>query len=693
MFAASAFVFRCRAACLGAALAGFVAAGCTSPAEDASSLPLDAKASHLVTLHVLASGSYVRAVNGGGGDVDADSATAAADETLRLYDTANDATIADGMKVVLQAPNGDYVGLTSHKGTAVDATSKSTSSEDRFVLVDLTHPKGAVVTGDHVAFATSKNLYLSAATASPMSGDAKSIGATETFVVTFADAATPSGDMGAGADAGSAGGGGAGGGSSAGGSGTVVGARDPSGFFHPGVVVTAGGLDSVKARLAANDPDLTAALAALLRDLNDTTLPACPAEDASGRCHLPTTPAAPSGHITVTCGSHSAAPAGDTSCDDEKSNALAAYTHALAWYLQGDETEAQTAITFLDAWNNVTTHTGYTLNGTYSDNSPLQCGWTGTLWARAAELIRYTYPSTKYAKGWSETQATAFGAMLTRAIRPYVITPATENGNWELSQADALMQISVYNDQLADFKTAAKNWLQFIKYYVYLQADGKTPKAGNDVFECTKNGKSSSGCGVDYWWGLANASGLADGTAQETCRDLEHVQYGLGSAVNAAETAAIQQIAGVDLYGDTSVQGGQRLYAALEFQASLLKGRSNYDIGADGKNADMALVPAPSLAYSCDGTNGFTKESTGATPAQIAVVDYDATKQSSYPVQPMWEEGYNYFVNVAKKPMPNTAALLTPTASFKGNRPTLASHPLAWETLTKLGVGAIGFPQ
>jgi hypothetical protein len=43
--------------------------------------------------------------------------------------------------------------------------------------------------------------------------------------------------------------------------------------------------------------------------------------------------------------------------------------------------------------------------------------------------------------------------------------------------------------------------------------------------------------------------------------------------------------------------------------------------------------------------------------------------------------------------MPNTQALLGATASFKGNRPTLASHPLAWETLTKLGVGAVGTPQ
>jgi hypothetical protein len=431
------------------------------------------------------------------------------------------------------------------------------------------------------------------------------------------------------------------------------------------------------------------ALSALEQDISDTSLPPCPSEDSAGRCSLPATPAAPAGHVTVTCGSHSAAPAGDTSCDDEKANALAAYSHALLWYLTQDESHAQTAIQFLDGWNNVTSHVGY--QG--SDNSPLQCGWTGTLWARAAELIRYTYPQSQYAKGWSDTQATAFGAMLTRAIRPYVSTLATENGNWELSQADAFLQISVYNDQMADYLSAAQMWRTTIKYYVYLTSDGTNPTTGGDVFACTKNGKTTQGCGVDFWWGLATATGLLDGTSQETCRDLEHVQYGLGSAVNAAETAALQKISGVDLYGDTSAKGGERLLAALEFHAGLLKGRSNFDTEADGGNPDLSLVPAPSLSYTCDGLNAFTQKATTSAPAQIAPVDFGATRRSDYPVQPTWDQGYNYFTVVLGKSMPNTQALLAATSSFKGNRPTLASHPLAWETLTKLGVGATGFPQ
>jgi hypothetical protein len=464
--------------------------------------------------------------------------------------------------------------------------------------------------------------------------------------------------------------------------------RSAAGFLHPGIINTLGGLDAVRAKLAASDPDMTQALAALKQDLTDSTLPACPSEDTAGRCYLPPTPAAPASHVTVICGSHSMAPAGDTSCDDEKANAMAAYSHALLWYLTQDESEGQKAIAFLDAWNNVMSHVGYLT----SDNSPLQCGWTGTLWSRAAELIRYTYAQPQYAMGWSAAQAEAFGQMLTRAILPHVnadvtSAPDVENGNWQASEADAYLQISVYNDNMADYQLAAKDALSAMKYYIYLTADGSTPTSGKDVIVCKKNGKATHGCGKDDWWGIAKASGLLDGTTQETCRDLEHVQYGLGAFTNAAETAAIQKIAGVDLYDDTTINYGGRLLAAFELHASLLKDRSNLDTPPD-----MSLIPAPSRAYTCDGLNGFTKEQTTSAPALIAPVDFGATRKSNYPVQPTWEMAMNHFAMVESKPMPNTLALLAPTASFKGNRPTLASHPLAWETLTKLGTGSIGFP-
>jgi hypothetical protein len=79
--------------------------------------------------------------------------------------------------------------------------------------------------------------------------------------------------------------------------------------------------------------------------------------------------------------------------------AHAAYAHALLWVFTQDPTKAQKATSFMDAWAGVTKHTGDAEptdgggSGTYSDNSPLRAGWVGTLSARAAEIMRFTYPS------------------------------------------------------------------------------------------------------------------------------------------------------------------------------------------------------------------------------------------------------------------------------------------------------------
>jgi hypothetical protein len=403
---------------------------------------------------------------------------------------------------------------------------------------------------------------------------------------------------------------------------------------------------------------------------------------------------------TVTCGSHSAAPPGDTTCDSEKADSHAAYAHALLWILTGDEAEAKKSTAYMDAWAGVRMHTGYAdptnpVTTSYSDNSPLQSGWVGTIWARAAEIMRYTYPA------W--TGAAAFGQYLQALVQyinlPIPNTTELQNGNWQLSEADAWIQISVYNDNMTDYKAAVTKALAALKTYVYLTADGANPMAGGDVVDCYAAYPSphkSSGCGIDMWWGIATAASLLDGTTQETCRDLEHVQYGLGSAANAAETVAIQGIAGEDLYGDTTVNYGGRLFAAMEMQAQLLVGRSNYD----GKprnivetDPDMGWIKAPNANYTCNGLNYYTNETTKSTQALIAPVDLSATRKSDYPVQPGWDVGYNHFVNVENKQMPNSSTLLTKTSTFPGNRPLLASHPIAWETLTKLGTGNTGFPQ
>jgi hypothetical protein len=402
-----------------------------------------------------------------------------------------------------------------------------------------------------------------------------------------------------------------------------------SGFFHPGVVVTQGALSYVRDQAAAGNAPWKAALDAL---------------KASPSAMLPVMP---SPHATVYCGSHSAGPPGDTSCADEKSDSLAAYTHALLWYFTNDDTHAKAAVAIMNAWSMVTTHSGY--GG--ADNSPLECGWIGSVWPRAAEIVRYTYG------GWTQADAAKFAQTLMTAYYPYVQAGAgNKNGNWELSTADAAIQIGVFADDKNAFARGVALWKQRMPSYFYLTSDGSPD---------TSLTSACSGCGSDGWWGIAHASGLVDGVSQETCRDLEHVQYGIGAAVNAAETAKIQ---GTDLYGDPQTQGGKRLAAAMEFHAGLLKGRTN-------GTPDISDVTSGLSWLTCQDGAGL-----------VHVVDMTAAVHANVPVQPTWEIGYNELANRSMQSLPDTLSLLM------ANRPLLATHHLDWETVTNADVGSNGMP-
>jgi hypothetical protein len=194
------------------------------------------------------------------------------------------------------------------------------------------------------------------------------------------------------------------------------------------------------------------------------------------------------------------------------------------------------AIEILDAWSAV-------MKSHSLANAPLQSGWTGTVFARAAEIVRYTYD------GWPAANVARFATMLQTAYVPYLIngTPGG-NGNWELSQADALIQIAVFLDDHSLFDTAVALWKRRVPGYIYLSSDGPQP--------------------VDVGSTWNGATQYFDGLCQETCRDLSHTQYGFAGMINAAETARIQ---GVDLY---SLEA-KRIVAGLELNAGYINSNAS----------------------------------------------------------------------------------------------------------------------
>jgi len=246
--------------------------------------------------------------------------------------------------------------------------------------------------------------------------------------------------------------------------------------------------------------------------------------------------------VTVLCNSYSS---GDpAACTAEKADSEAAYAQALLWNATGNPVYAKNAIAIMTAWD--TTFTG----GHTGTNAPLQAAWAGAVWARAAEIIKYTNA------GWSPAAATAFGAWLTKEYLPEFEPPSCDNGNWELTMSEAQINIAVYNDDRTTFNEAISNWEALAPAYIYLTTDGPTPLPF--PFSCTGQSPPT--------WGFGNTPVYVNGLLQESYRDPQHANFGFAAMTDVAETA-LQQ--GVDLYQweDTA----QRLMDAMEFQAQYLK--------------------------------------------------------------------------------------------------------------------------
>ncbi|MFJ4786701.1 alginate lyase family protein [Streptomyces sp. NPDC088794] len=298
----------------------------------------------------------------------------------------------------------------------------------------------------------------------------------------------------------------------------------PATFVHPGVTVSAAQLEFARTKVNAGAQPWKGAYDQMM---------------ASKYASLTRTPAP---RATVECGSYSNPNYG---CTDEREDAIAAYTDALAWYITKDARYAQKAIQLMDAWSGtITSHT--------NSNAPLQTGWAGSSWPKAAEIIKYTYTGT-----WANSAR--FSTMLRNVYLPVVIKGSNSNGNWELSMMEAAVGISVFLEDKASYDTAMAKFRTRTAAYVYLASDGSVPKT------VPSQNLNTTAKIVSYWQGQST---FVTGLTQETCRDFVHTGYGISAISHVAETSRIQ---GADLYG-TDV--GERLRQALGFQSKYQLGEA-----------------------------------------------------------------------------------------------------------------------
>jgi hypothetical protein len=314
-----------------------------------------------------------------------------------------------------------------------------------------------------------------------------------------------------------------------------------SGFVHPGILVNRAQLEFIKGKVAANlEPWKTAFDVTKSSELGSLTYQ-------------------PHSWQTCECGPFSRP---DLGCKDEQRDSAAAYTQALLWYITGNEAYARNATNIMNAWS------GKLTGGHINANGPVQAAWCGEQFPRAAEIIRYTFP------GWNPDDITRFKTMLATQYLPSLVNGSCENGNKELSMADAIINIGVFNDDRSTFELGLKMWRGRTPAYIYLSSDGSAPvKAVN----CDS---------MPIWGNKGMTTPFVDGLLQESVRDSGHANLALAAMVNAAETARQQ---GVDLYREQA----KRIMAALEFQAQYLPPNN----ATPPKNLSFHLHPTWEIAY------------------------------------------------------------------------------------------------
>ncbi|KAF4160321.1 hypothetical protein CNMCM6069_008671 [Aspergillus lentulus] len=297
--------------------------------------------------------------------------------------------------------------------------------------------------------------------------------------------------------------------------------------------------------------------------------------------------------------------------DQFASDSTAALQLALMWYITANEDYATKATKILAAW-------GKTLRVVNGTDGQLAAALSGSQLVNAAEIIRYTYPSSSYPNGWTSDSISAFSIMVQDIlVPPASLTNTTAavaypfEANWGTSGEKFMLAAAVFTENTTLYDYAK----ELILY---------------------------SSC--------ANLSGTISptGQASESGRDQQHTQLGLGNLVEAFQITT-NQYDPQDLFAELD----NRLLSGLEYTAKYLMGGSvPYDESFVRCDADLLGGPWPVVSSS-----GMTL------------------------IRPIWEAGYAHYVNVKGLSMPYTKALIQANTPDGQNPPTSIADNAAFETL------------
>jgi hypothetical protein len=190
----------------------------------------------------------------------------------------------------------------------------------------------------------------------------------------------------------------------------------------------------------------------------------------------------------------------------------AAYAHALQWAVTRDERHAKKAVEILDAYAG-------TLKEVTGPDRALRAGLYGHQFVNAAEIVKHTY------SGWPMADRERFAAMLDAAVWPSVKDGGSDYSNWDCGTFLTGLAIGVFEDDPAKFN------------YSLNRLAAQIPK---------------------YVW--------KSGQCNETARDHNHTQFGIGLLALGCEVAWHQ---GVDAYK----LWDERVAAGFEYTSAVVLGK------------------------------------------------------------------------------------------------------------------------
>lgn len=312
-----------------------------------------------------------------------------------------------------------------------------------------------------------------------------------------------------------------------------------------------------------------------------------------------------------------------------EADGMMAYKQALAYFATGDQRYASQSAAILTAWSS-----SNTVFGLRNKNGPLEAAWGCGSMVRAAELLKGAG-----AAGLTTSRLVAFRAWAGGVLMPQmdhfidVITPnavaaGRKNvyGNWHAAIADCFVAFGVFSDDRARYNKGVSLYRTTVKDY--------------------------------FKWGRGQyaAGGRLFGESTETLRDIYHTEFGLGSLLQAAESAWVQDD---DVYGENDYA----LAAAMELHARIINAADagrNEALLPPGFRFFESMPPPPSgCSWKWDIETQRWASYSKTTNAKCS----DLTNGVKYVLGAKWlptgwELGYNHYSGRLGMRMPETAALL-----------------------------------